>query len=400
MDDVARLCLPRSCLLCSVLAVLVLAPVGGRSEAQAKDDPGGQEIAREAPSGGVISGRVTDEQGQPLAGAEVSVTFPGQKLETRSADDGRFVFRGVNPGNRRLVVEKQGYGPIQTDPIVVGEKPVTGLVLQLRRGASLWGRVSGLEHEPSSRSRVSAHSHGRFRARYSPIDSEGRYSISDLSPGSWQVTAQNMDTRRSVERTVVIETHDSEVHLDLDFDQGYALSGMVVRNGTPLPSVFAELSCAEPLGRSWTRARSREDGSFRLRGVGRCELILDEPAPSRLRHRRPLEIDGDQKLRISYDATSVSGQVRNSESQPIAGTTLSLERKDPESGHFSATHTATDAEGFFHFDQLPEGSWQLGAGERGYERVSIPLELRSEQPIEDLLIEMAPLRETVSSPDS
>lgn len=111
-----------------------------------------------------VSGRVVDSQGRPAAGAmlQLSSATPGMGMTFGAgqvAPDGSFSIARVPPGDhvirvqprvrnmapdRMVVVQPAGLGSdteVGTLPVSVSGEDVTGLTIQMRRGAVLSGRV-------------------------------------------------------------------------------------------------------------------------------------------------------------------------------------------------------------------------------------------------------------------
>lgn len=66
---------------------------------------------------GVVAGRVTDHEGNPIAGARVLVISPerGDQRELRVDENGEFMGRGFRPENYIIRAEADGYGPIEQE---------------------------------------------------------------------------------------------------------------------------------------------------------------------------------------------------------------------------------------------------------------------------------------------
>jgi len=73
----------------------------------------------------VITGKVTNAGGVPVAGARVTVQGTG--AGTSTADDGSFTLTGVPPGTQAVLVRRVGYNPVQMpmDVKVKGLNPLT-----------------------------------------------------------------------------------------------------------------------------------------------------------------------------------------------------------------------------------------------------------------------------------
>jgi TonB-linked SusC/RagA family outer membrane protein len=72
---------------------------------------------------GTVSGRVTADNGQPLAGAQVSLRGTG--LGTRTGDNGRYTIVNVPVGQYRLRAQMLGHRPVEDSVTVVAGQTVT-----------------------------------------------------------------------------------------------------------------------------------------------------------------------------------------------------------------------------------------------------------------------------------
>jgi Carboxypeptidase regulatory-like domain len=146
--SVVRVARPRLFVLL-LAAALLFAPMGPVRPA-------------EAAGSASISGRVTDRDGQPLAGVTVSVNGPGHDHTSRSTDDeGRFVAEGLPAGNYTVCYYPAGQDlvgecwediepatPSRT-PIEVGDgRQVTGIDAVLVRASYLRGTVTDSRGAP------------------------------------------------------------------------------------------------------------------------------------------------------------------------------------------------------------------------------------------------------------
>ena len=99
---------------CSVFAavvVLLIAPSAG------------------AQTGASVSGKVTRDNGEPMAGAAVGIEE--LKREVRTAEDGSYRFENVPPGNYHLSVRAEGYSTRRTEVAVTAQGATLDLVVEL-----------------------------------------------------------------------------------------------------------------------------------------------------------------------------------------------------------------------------------------------------------------------------
>jgi large repetitive protein len=157
------------------------------------------------PRGRSVQGIVRDEDGVPLAGAQVhlmqSMSFhsrrgqmsfvggPGQRPAVETGPDGRFDLRGLSVGEYRMSVEKRGYSSESVDPLKVsdasGPEP---LEVVLHTGASISGLVRTKSGAGAAGYRVMANTVGAegaqpFRSMSEgPTGQDGAFVIEGLRP--------------------------------------------------------------------------------------------------------------------------------------------------------------------------------------------------------------------------
>ncbi len=68
--------------------------------------------------GGMITGRITDEAGAPMAGA--SVVIESLRAGVAADNDGRYALRGLRDGTYALRISFTGYEPLDTVVVVSG----------------------------------------------------------------------------------------------------------------------------------------------------------------------------------------------------------------------------------------------------------------------------------------
>jgi Carboxypeptidase regulatory-like domain len=88
----------------SILLLTPAAPIQASAQAPAK------ALAHAPTSTGSISGNVSDHQGSPLAGAQVTLTNLTTKESTNGSTDGTggYSFEGLKPGHYTVVFESKG----------------------------------------------------------------------------------------------------------------------------------------------------------------------------------------------------------------------------------------------------------------------------------------------------
>jgi hypothetical protein len=171
-----------------------------------------------------LRGHVVDTDGRPLAGARIVAFNLRGALQPQigSCDEnGFFVFPVVN-GTYRVGAAARGFvTPHIVGPIQVAGAPVDGIEIALRPGATVRGRVLGLQ--PGDPVKVEAHG-PEGETCSGEVTDEGAYRLEGLPPGEWQVTASLVEDPLGplypVTRTVTVPDGPAERLLDLPLDLG------------------------------------------------------------------------------------------------------------------------------------------------------------------------------------
>lgn len=166
-----------------------------------------------------VAGRVVDETGAAVSGALVSLHSPLYvDRSVASGSNGEFTFTNVPVGVWSISASKRGYvrsmysattaSGLPTVFDVTSSRQVDDMVIRLRRGGAITGRVTGPYGRPQERARVLA-----FRVRSGPddwldddeavaaavTDGFGRYRLTDVSDGLYLIRAAARLTPPGVE---------------------------------------------------------------------------------------------------------------------------------------------------------------------------------------------------------
>ncbi len=160
--------------------------------------------------GGSLSGRVVDAGGKPVARARVTthdndwsddpftqaigITYPttATSAEARTAEDGTFKITGLSPDTYQINVTASGYTGFMRRDLRVsdGKDTVVGDV-KLGRGGIVRGTLYDASGKPLVGGSVELHAaDGDVPRQYSTrTSSDGKFQISNVTPGSYRLTA-------------------------------------------------------------------------------------------------------------------------------------------------------------------------------------------------------------------
>lgn len=330
-----------------------------------------------------IRGRVLDLAGMAVPGAYVSLTSPdGAFHGTTSDGQGEFRF-SAEPGRRYdLNARKRGLGVSRKlEGLEVGEASIAGLELVLEPGARIAGTVRGLDVDELAVLfvRLSGPTgYDSFGPGYSP-DYEGRFVIEDVAPGDWQVSAYSRGTE--VSEAVTVEPGVHEVRVQLDFESGSSLSGLVLEGEDPVPGLSVHLAGPTAAG-----GQTDQEGRFALAILehGRYDLTIRRGAL--LVHRESLELSGDLELTVELTDTRLAGRVVDAgDGLGLSGARLSLEPAEKQVVvSDSWNSTTTRGEGRFAYQGVAPGDYRLSVSRPDYATRSIAVTIAGPPGPDDL----------------
>lgn len=316
----------------------------------------------------VLHGRLLDEAGNPVAGARVNLTWQevladdprerpvGEAIERSSVSkaDGRFEIVNVPAGEVSLDVRAQGFLPIEGfEAAVPAPDPERELVLRLRRGARLEGRVTTTAAMPVAGVRIVTEGNS------ASTDAEGVYAIEGVAPGRQEVRVFHPHYRRRV-RSLLIE--EGTNRFDVELEEGFQVSGRVVDpDGRPVAGARVRLTT---LSRAELREHERltgVDGGFVLSPVAPDRYVLEASASGFAAVKRPqplVVVDGPVEgieIVLRRGAT-VSGKVLGLSAEELAAVAVTAQDEEGET-----RPAALDSDGRYEVRNLPPGDWLLRA---------------------------------------
>lgn len=197
--------------------------------------------------GVAISGKVVDEQGQPIAKARITVA-PGMwgwsehRAKTTSDEKGEFTLVALPEGSHILASVDGEHTPSRSAPVTVGSQPVSGITITMKAGASLAGIVVDADGKPVPAAAVRVAGKGadmwwRQQMRQTTTDAEGKFALRGLARSPMQVRAES-DAFASKVTDVDLTDRADVRDVKLVLDVSGRIAGVVVDDkGVPVPEV-------------------------------------------------------------------------------------------------------------------------------------------------------------------
>ncbi|HKB17278.1 MAG TPA: carboxypeptidase-like regulatory domain-containing protein, partial [Planctomycetota bacterium] len=249
--------------------------------------------------GGRLAGTVRSRDGAPVGAANVDLApafdplsmFSGNRLElspreAKSDGKGEWSIGGVRAGkNLVLSTSAEGHGPAVRTGIEVVPGREVRIDLVLPAEGAIAGRVTDESDRPLAEAEVKAAPGGDLRTLLAlregkaKTSADGRYRIGGLGAGDYRVTAEKLGWKKSKSTKVRVEEGKTTSAEATVLPEGNSISGRVLDpSGAPARGIDVgarfeanALTMADPAvlsGGTRSLARTGEDGSFRITGLG------------------------------------------------------------------------------------------------------------------------------------
>ncbi len=346
------------------------------SDAVNLESGGSHELRIVMRRGGILEGRVIEQDRSPVSGARVEVVSMAGSVQrvTYAADDGRFVFAAL-PGEVILFIAR----PEAPEHIVerlsidvpADERREIEIILPKKR-EPVAIRVVDDRGYPLDRVEV----HCSSLAPREPLvktlftDDQGETSL----PGARGLPLRFVVLRRD-KAPGVFEIDPAPAQLDLPMTPALSAEGRIVTRRGGLAD--ARLTLLTPTG--VLRSRTDEDGVFRFDRLASSSAVLLVVATGYVPDERDVTIEGDERRPVDLGTIelsaggSVSGVVEDEDGDPVVGARVAPGRVPTylPLGPLPIGVTATDGQGRFTLTDLPSGSTDLQAYKVGFGRESI-----------------------------
>ena len=330
------------------------------------------------PSGIAVSGRVTDDHGDPLSGVAVSaveaapgrdggmrrmfvMNFGGEEEDVvRTAGDGTFSMR-LKEGMYDFTFRREGYAPKPVRAQTISAAGTNTIETSLEPAVEITGRVTrgGMGIEGVN---LFSFGSGDSSATTGP---DGSFTIGGLSPGMVRLMLRKEDDFIQEQRNLTAPARD----VNIELPAGGRISGHVVEKGTrkAITSFNAGVSTSRSgggmvmMGPPQLRDFTSEDGSFTLENVPAGAVNLVVTAPGYSSGRMNVDVQEGKPvsdLTIELDAgVRLVGKVTAPNGSPLSDVRVQV--APSPTGSFARTgsiaSTSTDANGEYTLDSLESG---------------------------------------------
>jgi protocatechuate 3,4-dioxygenase beta subunit len=285
----------------------------------------------ELPAGERISGRISDETGQPVGDARIRATgglaFEEEDVvfyaDAKSAADGSYSIANAPANSGGLSVRANGYSPSRQPSM----QRRTIVNVTLKRGGTIRGIVSDVAGEPADGATVIV---GSLAAR---TNASGAYELAGVPPGTLQLEAFWKDDL-AARRDLVHVRKGETVDVALRLAKAASIGGSVIDEKTrrPIAGVRVSASSGFLFRDDIRRRRARTDakGRFRIAGLAPRSYTVRASKTDYLPVAMPGIVAGTSSpgsVAIALQkAASVGGRVTDESGAAVAGARVRFAR--------------------------------------------------------------------------
>jgi large repetitive protein len=340
-------------------------------------DGGGSDFGDVAVCAGAkLFGRVVDDDGRPIARAEVRAIAAGGDSTASTDDDGRFVLRAVAIDRPvEVVATHPDHAPGRTERVVAPAKSETSVGdVRLVSGSTICGVVTDALGRPIAGASVRARDED-LPATQPPITdravetaADGSYRAAHLLAGRYAIVASAPGFASASRGGVVVSRSDGEIvsGADLKLPSGWSISGRVV-DPSSKPIAGARVIADPQEGAEFAGAPgespstpSGPDGSFTIDELPATTYRISAIASGRFQKHFDVVDAGRTDVRIVLcEGASIAGVAKRADADaPVAGARVVAHST---AGNTIPYDAVADAHGEFAIVGLPEGPYVVTA---------------------------------------
>lgn len=346
--------------------------------------------------GALVSGVVKDISGGVIEGALVSASdgwwFANDARATAWTDENGQFELWAKPGDVSLMALAPGYADAETNSVaptklaeifMTPESVITGVVVHAETGAPVAGA--------SLRANTSGFFSGGAGTALS--DDEGRFRITGLAPGIYDVFAMTDDLYGEAAEQIQLGLAQ-QAETIVRVHSAFAIRGRIViaETGEPCPAGSVFLA-----GDDFSKyEQSKDDGAVLIRAVlpGEYEVQVTCEGYTPEDRYEPIVVADSPLEELEWKVhtgLAIRGIVVDSRGDPIAEVNVHAEPKlkpgdDPRGQRTSQWGAKTEADGSFEITGLIAGSYEVGVWAEGYPPLPEPVivDLGEGKDVEDL----------------
>ena len=313
-----------------------------------------------------ISGRVVRADGTPVPDAIVEMRRMQMMARSATSDaDGTFTLSGVATGSASVTAFSSDRH--LSSVAVTVTAPAKNVTITMPRGARIEGRIlDRATQQPVTDFTIFLPPRGGAGASPAPQQvhaDDGSYAIDNVSPGMAQIGVRAAGYVQGSRSDITAEDGKTVSGIDVQLDRGASVSGRVTSAGAPVAGVQVQLTATRmPVSGGTT---TDADGGYTIDGVAEGDRTIQFQKLGFIVLRKPVEVTAGKELHLDVEldhGRELRGRVVDRAGNGIAGGYVSINGNNASPN----SSAATEADGAFVLQGLPDGHYNLTARKDGY----------------------------------
>ena len=322
------------------------------------------------PNHGEITGKVTDVNGLPLNGVQVTLKDGNDQTFGSTATDtnGEYKISNIPDGSYTLTVQKDTI--IKTSSIDISNDGVNvngdrNFKLPVG-GADLSGTVTDVNSQAVPEADVILKTAPDTEVGRSATDGQGKYTFVNVPDGTYEITVSKNGITDTFE--VIISNNGQTAGMkDVQLQVGGAdLTGKVTDvNNLPVEGAAVDVSMKPDVEAG--RFTTDQNGSYTLTNLPDGDYVITAEKDGKTGtadvtvSANGQNVSGTGNVQLPYGGADLSGKVVDVNNQAVPGAEVILKAKSGlEIGRFT-----TDAQGDYTFPNIADGSYEITVGKNG-----------------------------------
>ncbi|MED4278752.1 carboxypeptidase regulatory-like domain-containing protein, partial [Priestia megaterium] len=322
----------------------------------------------------VLGTVINAQNNTPIAGASVTIRYQsasGPLVVTALTDSlGQFVIQGVTEGEISAVAIASGFGAQGLSGVVVAGQTLTFNFQLLQQSAVIQGNVTNnATGGDLTDTRIRIINNLGVVIATTQTDIDGNYFIPDLSAGSYQVIALNVNFEAQTKNITLVPNQIGIVNFSL-LGNPARLRGRVVDAKTGLPIIGALIEVFNPFGVPIAFGLTNQDGQYIIEGLPQGLLSVSASAPGYTSITERIEFAPNQEVERNFSLTrpspilgTIAGQVVDAlTNAPITNARIDIVNSQGQ----LVTFLFTNENGQYVVQGLPSDTYTVFASSANY----------------------------------
>ncbi|TMU87402.1 hypothetical protein FGG79_04555 [Bacillus sp. BHET2] len=346
------------------------------------------------PDPGTLTGNVTNDSGDPIAGATVNVQTSSSIILTTVTDsNGSYTVEGLAPGNYTISASSPNYQTQLTGAVIESNTiTTTNFVLPPNPGTIIGQITSAQTGDPILGANIEVRFIDSTGAVVSTVfsDNNGNFSSDQLAPGVYTLVF-SADNFQTTAISALVEAGETTMaNVALEPDPG-SIQGTIIDAITQNPIASAEVTVVDGQGFVVTTAITDASGGFTVNGLTPNSYNVTAMANGYQSNTIGAVVLSGNTTPIIIELEQNPGQITGIVTPVVPGTLVRLYNAN---GVFNSSVIA-DANGAFTFDNLAPGNYSVTASANDYITATTGVQVVANQS-SPVSLSMQPLPSSVS----